>query len=212
MPDSLPRANQLFSFRVVASFGVVATLAIALATIAYQFVPDAYHGAFIFCAAATAAIGQLGAVLYAGRLLQFTIENQNAALRNVAEKDAIADQRFLESAAAHFGERWNDASMFHMRKASRVIIDLRHKPDEILSKINESDDIQVNVSNILNFLEEMAISVNRKRCDDVVAKALFCGIVVNIWHSCEQWAKQQRTNRGRSQLWTELEMLYGRWK
>jgi Domain of unknown function (DUF4760) len=56
------------------------------------------------------------------------------------------------------------------------------------------------------------MNVNRGLCDHDIAKSLFCGIVVHIWHATEPWIKSERVRLGRTQAWAELEALYARWK
>jgi hypothetical protein len=154
----------------------------------------------------------LGASLYTAKVLKFTVQTQNATAIELAEKEARLERQLLENAAARFGERWTDASMFHLRKECRLLIENRSDPASILSELNGDTNRPVNVGNILNFLEELAMAVNKGRCSEEIAKGLFCGIVVNIWHSAEPWIRQQRTNRGRPQLWMELGRLYASWR
>jgi hypothetical protein len=210
--ERLPPVNTLFSVRFVVSFGVVAALAVIGATIWYAYSSDAMRSTLVFFAAACAAAGTIGLSLYTTRILQFTVNNQTAATRDMAAKEARLEKQWLEDAAARFGERWTDASMFYLRKECRELIESRTDPDGLLKTLQNDKNKPVNVGNILNFLEELSLSVNKGRCSEEIAKSLFCGIVINIWHATEPWVRQQRTNRGRPQLWAELEILYGRWR
>jgi RNA binding exosome subunit len=205
-------ANTLFSVKFTVTFGLVAAVFVVGTTIAYLFVPPPYQNSLIFFAAACAAAGHLGAALYAARILQFTIQSQTEATKTLAEKEERLERQALEDAAAKFGERWDNTSMFHLRKECQEIIDNKNNPQQIMTSIKGDKIKDVNVSNILNFLEELALSVNQKRCDETIAKLLFCGIVMNIWHATEPWVKSERTRLGRPPLWIELESLYQRWR
>lgn len=206
------QSNELISFRFALTFGVAAAAAIAALTLWFVFAGDSVRTALLFFAAACAAAGQLGASLYAARVLQMTAQIHAESAGARAEKEAQLEKQLLEDAAARFGERWTDASMFHLRKECRALIENRTDPKKILDLVNGNENTAVNVGNILNFLEELSLSVLKGRCSEEIAKSLFCGIVINIWHATEPWVRQQRTNRGRPQLWMELETLYGRWR
>ena len=207
------KANVLVSLpRISITVGIALAVGIVAVTSLYVLVSDEYRGALIFFAASVAAAAQLATALYTARVLQFTMNSQIAAEARLMQKESQLEVRHLQDSAAEFGRRWTDASMFHIRKQCKIIIDRREKPYEVLNEIKKSDDTQTNVGNVLNFLEELALSVNSRRCDGETAKKLFCGIVVNIWHATEPWVKEQRTTRGRAQLWSEFEALYHQWK
>ncbi len=102
--------------------------------------------------------------------------------------------------------------MFHARKQCQALIDMRNRPDDIKKCLADSEEIRENISNILNFLEQMAAAVRDGICDEPFAKRLFGGIVINVWHATREWVEDQRVSRGRSQLFVELEELYARWR
>jgi hypothetical protein len=189
------------SFRLVVTVGVAGLIAVASSTLAFMFVPEEYRNALIFFVAAAAAAGQLAIALYTARLLQLTI--------NTKYKD---EKYILANAAAKFGEKWIDTSMYHVRKVCREVIESRAKPQEITDAIKADKDKEINVINILNFLEVLSMSVNQGLCDHDIAKCLFWGIVTHIWHATEPWIKSERIRLGRVQAWAELEALYLRWK
>jgi hypothetical protein len=51
-----------------------------------------------------------------------------------------------------------------------------------------------------------------ERCDETYARSLFAGNVLHLWQATERWVGEQRANRGRPQLWEELEKLFLRWR
>jgi hypothetical protein len=98
--------------------------------------------------------------------------------------------------------------MFYLRNECQEIIVNRANPEQILKSLQEDPKKATNVSNILNFLEVVALSVRLKRCEEEIVKSL----VINIWHATQPWVNHQRTTRGRSQIWMELESLYTDWR
>jgi Domain of unknown function (DUF4760) len=196
------RTNELITIRVNVTFGIVAAIVILIAAGIFWLVPSA-RDALTFLAVCCAAAGQLAVALYTIRLLQYTINSQAGP---ALESARLAD------AAAKFGERWTDASMFHARKVFDELLEHKSDPAKVSELIKSSNDKETNVKNVLNFLEQLSYWVITQRCNEDVAKDLFAGIVINIWHATEVWVKYQRAHRGRPQLWAQLESLYTRWK
>lgn len=194
----MPRYNAILDIKinVVLTYGIAAALLVGATTSAYLWGPPSWQGPLMFFVVACAAAGQLGAALYTARLLAHTISHANP----------------LEDMAARFAERWNDPQMFYIRDACRTLVDNRNNPDIILTELRDDRKKATNAGNVLNFLEELALSIETKRCSDEMAKSLFCGIVLNTWHASEPWVRVQRTDRGRPQLWRKLEELYDRWR
>jgi hypothetical protein len=201
--------NTLFSVpSVTIRLGVGLTLLVAALTFLYWLASDSWRPILIFFGAGLAAVGQLATAFYASRTMRHALQVEE---RRLALEETSAKKQ-LEDAAARFGERWTDASMFHLRKECRELIENRNNPEAILKSLNADPAKATNAGNILNFLEELALSANKSRCNEEIARDLFCGIVLNIWHATEPWVKQQRVSRGRQQLWVQLQSLYERWK
>ena len=135
------RANVLVSIpRMSITIGVALALGIVVATLLYVAVSDEYRGALIFFGASVAAAAQLATALYTARVLQFTMNSQIAAEARLIEQESQLEIRRLQDAAAKFGRRWTDASMFHIRKQCKIIIDRKDRPFEVLAEIKKSDD------------------------------------------------------------------------
>jgi hypothetical protein len=200
--------DTLFTVRFAVTFGASAFIVVVVLTLLFHFGPESLRQTLLFFAAMVAAAGQLGAALYTARILGLTA-NQNAAAATAAN-DAIAAVK--DDLAARFAERWTDATMFHTRNECRVLINNRTNPSQVMADLQNSESKATNAGNVLNFLEELSIAVLSGRCSEQTAKELFCGIVLNIWHATEPWVRAQRVNRGRPQLWSRLEELYGRWR
>ena len=136
MSNNEPTAvGALFSVRFVVTFGVVASIAVITSTAWFVFASEQTRAALLFFAAACAAAGGIGLALYTARILQFTVTTQSAAARDIATKEARLERQWLEDAAARFGERWTDASMFYLRKECRELIENRTDPQGILKTL-----------------------------------------------------------------------------
>ena len=152
------------------------------------------------------------------RLLRFSIESQEAANSAATEAQNKLSQTWeqrrtrLDDAAGRFGERWTDASMFHARKVFDELLEHKSDPAKVSELIKGDKDKETNVKNVLNFLEQLAFWTITEKCSETVARDLFGGIVITIWHATEVWIKYQHAHRGRPQLWAQLETLYARWK
>jgi Domain of unknown function (DUF4760) len=192
--------------------GIALFVGVMAISAAFFFLPEKYHESLLFFAAACAAAGQLALALYSARILQLTSNMQSEASRKSFEKEADTAKQHHFSAAARFGERWNDASMFHTRRQCSTLISKRHSPDDIRKEINSSPEAEANVRHLLNFFEELAMHILQARCDEVTAKNLFCGLSLTIWQCTEAWVREQRNATGRGKGWVQLEALYERWK
>lgn len=192
--------------------GFVLGLGVLAFTSLYIFLPPKYHGDLLFFAAACAAAGQLAAAFYSAKVLEFTVQTQRETLSTGTTSKAENDKRYFLEKSQEFAARWNNANLFHVRQHCEEIVQNRSNQEAIKDKIDGDKNFSANIKHVLNFLEEMALCVNQQACNEEIAKALFCGIVINVWHATEFFVKEQRTSRGRPQIWRELESLYGRWK
>jgi len=100
--ERLPPVNTLFSVRFVVSFGVVAAWRSLAQRSGTPIAPTRCDSTLVFFAAACAAAGTIGLSLYTARILQFTVNNQTAATRDMAAKEARLEKQWLEDAAARF--------------------------------------------------------------------------------------------------------------
>ena len=114
MRDSSDRANVIITIpRLTVTVGVVFCAVVVAMTAAFVFVPEQFRSALIFlaAAAAAAAAGQIAAALYTARVLQFTMNSQTAASRDMYLKDDATEKRLLAEVSFRFGERWNEAAL-----------------------------------------------------------------------------------------------------
>lgn len=197
---------------ITLGIGITLAIAVLLCTAGYMFAPPPYQNTLLFFAAACAAAGQLAGVFYAARILELSAQTN---LETTRESSRVRDQDLMKAkcdCARQFGSRWNDATIFHVRQQCQNLLDAKGNQDEVRKIIDASDNSKTNVKHLLNFLEELAVSLECGLCDEAVAKRLFCGIVVDLWHSVDFYVREHRTRRGRPKIWVDLEKLYDRWK
>jgi hypothetical protein len=210
--ESRRRVNRIVRLPAMTlTVGASLTIVVLAFAICYSLAPDPYKNALIFFAACCAAAGQLAAALYSARTLQFSADLQDEAAAQITRSEAL----ILGRAALAFVERWNHPAMMDMRIQWHAILETRGKPNELKVHIEQSDrpeQIVANVKQLLNFLEELALSVTRGYADEEIAKQLFQGIVQAVWHCMESWIKEQRATHSRREMWVHLENLYSRWK
>jgi Domain of unknown function (DUF4760) len=176
----------------------------------YLYVSEPYKNSLIFFAACCAAAGQLAAALYSARTLQLSVQLQDEAAARISR----VETQELGRAAFRFVERWNDPGMLPMRMQWHAILETKGKPDELKKQIEDGPDaemIKAHVKHVLNFLEEISLSVIQGYSDEDIAKHLFHGVVLMIWHCMGPWIKEQRVIHTRPQMWVNLENLYSRW-
>ena len=208
-----PPVNQLIRIpEITFTTGFVLALGVLVFTLLFVFLPSGDKDDLLFLAAACTAAGTLAAAFYSARVLQYTVNSQASSNQAAAQEAKISDRRYLDTKAENFARRWNDATMFHVRQHCSEIIKNRSNPEVIKTKLADDEAFSANVRHILNFLEEIAICINGTRCDEAIAKSFFCGIVLNVWHASEFYVKETRIARGRTEVWADLESLYGRWK
>lgn len=213
LEQSLLSQNTLIKVpQMTLGIGIVLGVFVAACTIMYFLVPASYQQALLFFAAACAAAGQLAAAFYAARVLEFTSRSNLEVFQTSSRLRDEERLRAQKICAQSFATRWNDATMFHARRHCQALIDEKGGQDHVISLIKSTPDNTTNVKHVLNFLEELAISIDSELCSDDVAKKFFGGIVVKIWHAVDFYVRQHRIDRARPLIWAGLESLYDRWK
>lgn len=205
--------------QIPVTVGVILGFVVVAIVLAYLLVPKAYEGVVILVAAALAAAGTLGNAYYVGRTLELTVQSENRILARQEELNRQAAERHEQDArqarlerSSRFGERWNQPELFHSRKACRQVMDDAPKGADHIAKLLEEDlDMAMNIGHVLNFLEEMSISIREEWADEEFCRRLFEGIALKLFDATETWRQQQAQRRGRTKLWAELRWLYNRW-
>ena len=118
-------------------------------------------------------------------------------------------------AAMSYSERWNHPSMIYTRSVVRAI---RGKSIDEIQEIARTETKNGltradNISNALNFFEELATCIKEGSVDETAAKHLFGGIIVNLWASAGRWlAIEQANSMAQKTACCELAELVSRWE
>ncbi|MEA3276488.1 MAG: hypothetical protein U9Q81_14610 [Pseudomonadota bacterium] len=144
---------------------------IAVMTVIYYFGSAEVQQAVTFFAACTAGGGAILAAFYASRSLRVSAGANARSAREAEERDVL---RKKEN-AIRFGRRWNAADMYHVRDVVREIFDCSHGKEKTLVCVT---DEETNVIQFLNFLEEIAISIEADVGDKDLVRIQFEGIAV----------------------------------
>jgi hypothetical protein len=214
-PDILGRIQIQFPI----TFSALASVALIGITYWYWRLDGDLKSTLIFFLAGAAAVAQITASFYTACILSATLEKderdaereKSALEREEAreKREQVRQELSLKQAAFRFGERWNDASMYHARDTLREIA-LRDKSQAELLEYIKSN--LTSVIHVLNFLEEIATSCRHEVVHKELMRNQFDFVVVNTWEILFPWIKQHRVERSSKSLWEDLENLYYGWK
>jgi hypothetical protein len=98
--------------------------------------------------------------------------------------------------------------MYHVRDAVRGLLTGDHNSVEFSALLTSQE---TNVIHFLNFLEEVAIAMERGGADRDILREAFRGIVLTAWSKLQAWAVEQRRQRNTARLWTNVEDLAKKW-
>lgn len=192
--------------------GVTGVLCVAAVfwVLIYAYVPQQYREVVALVGAAAACVGALLAAFYAGRTLAHMVKQENDKLSFEKKK-----------AALQFVERWNSADMIPTLRACKLIWkigmneDGARKVSEILEKSDGADEkrreILTHVGRLLNFMEEISLSVQNELVDEDAIKQAYKGTIGIVTRSTSVWRCNERGRRGTDTLWTEIDKLNDRW-
>ncbi len=119
-----------------------------------------------------------------------------------------------------YTSHWNDPNFFHARKSYREIMaqmlqkmEQEPKGDRlklINELIDEEPDREQNLTNVLNFFEEMALLINKGVIDEGVIEEIYHTVIVRCYSQLEPWIRELRSKRG-ERVYGDLKKLYERW-
>jgi len=202
-------SDDLFTVKLsfVIRAGAVSVVVALVLTGIYYWATRSVKDTVVFFAAIVAAIGAVLSAFYAARAITLSTRAQNAA--SAAAQAEFLRQRHLTS--MRYGERWNHPNMFHVRDTVREVFSasVGRQGEEAFNKIIEEK--KTNVIHFLNFLEEVAIVLDRDLADHDIMFAQFQGILGQGYHRLEPWIVQHRRERGLPRMWEYAEMLAAKW-
>jgi hypothetical protein len=141
---------------------------------------------------------------------------------------AFALFQFLDKAqhdryesAGEFIKRWNDPSLTSVRLEIRAILTdalllepLTKKSDRPDQFKEEENEKRGQVIGALNFFEELAVAVKKRRVDERYLYDMLSVTVEMVWKKFKPWidADRKREYGGDPSYWSEFEALARRWE
>jgi hypothetical protein len=190
-------ADRLGELRFPVTASIVATLIVIVLGGVYGYIIRKVAETVLFIAAASAGAGAILGAFYTARGLELTA--------SALARDEI---RYKTALAFQFTSKWNDPAMFHVRDAVRGLLTGDHNSVEFSALLTTQE---TNVIHFLNFLEEVAIAMERAGADPDILREAFRGIVLTAWSRLQAWAVEQRRKRNTPRLWTNVEALARKW-
>ena len=111
---------------------------------------------------------------------------------------------------------WNAASFFNAKQAViRLMKPIADRPREerltaIQERVGEDDALELNLTSVLNYLEHLAVLVDRGFVDEALVRELFQTNVLRYYEVLEPWIADMRNRRGK-RLYKDLANLYEKW-
>ena len=111
---------------------------------------------------------------------------------------------------------WNTTSLFDSKKAVIGLIKpIADKPREerlriIQERIKDDDMLELNITNVLNYLEDLSVLVDKGFVNEDVIRELYQTNVLRYYDVFEPWIADLRNRRG-SRLYIGLESLCRKW-
>ncbi|WP_374371730.1 DUF4760 domain-containing protein [Dongia sp.] len=194
---------------------VLAGITLVVLTAMFHWLSGSAKETLVFFATGVAAVGVVVSAYYTGKTLNAMI-GRNAEDAEIArrreEREKFSDLRASQLLAMRYGERWNDPAMFHVRNTLRSVMEFEtHSNDELINFVSDASR-RTNVIHVVNFLEEISVSIRHGLVDTDLVKAQFCGIVIATWPKLLPWISQTRRVHHDNMMWDDLEKIYNVWK
>jgi hypothetical protein len=115
-------------------------------------------------------------------------------------------------------QRWNESHYSSFKKlAYQIHLLIVNKPDNqkgriVREQIEKDADLRIEVAEVLNFLEEMALCIRREFICEDLAYDFYRSIVIQYCEIFGVWIAQLRDEKKNDKLYKELTDLYDRWK
>ena len=191
----------LFHIRIpVTVLGIILLLGLTLIAM-YRFLPQSRAG-IVFVGAVVAA----SATIY---VAFFTAYNVRRGIESLEQSNQ--DRRV--STAFTFIERWNHTTFREVRnEAWRIKDELKNTPQEQIWKIlDEDEDKRSKILEVLNFFEEMELSIRLNGADEDVIRGFFRFVALEMYNSSDKFIKHYRNKHNTPRVFIEYENLYKRW-
>lgn len=177
-------------------------LAVWAAFVAAFIIYPAYRAAIVFGASSLGGLGALAGAFYLARGLILTAQQQEDAMRRKEMENAF---RYLE--------RWNNPVFHHLKIAAGRVIEIQEKQgaEAVTDELNKDAIFRSNVTDVLNFFEEIAIAINSKIVDEKTLRRAYRGLIHMYCMALEDFVVHRRQKFSNPRLFVEVENLHKRW-
>lgn len=170
-----------------------------------------------FAVSTVAAAAGITSAFYVGEGIRRNLDYRKEDLdAKKADFDAQRAARKAERAMAYISA-WTHPSFAEIRKAGREIrarLDKAPKGKEtqiIKQALDEDHNLEQDIVTILNFLEEIALSVESELVDEKIIRGYFSLIINRYCDVLGLWIAEERKHRS-DELYSSLLRLHARWK
>lgn len=192
----------LFHVRIpVTVLGVILVLGLTLIVL-YRLFPHSRSG-IVFIGAVVAA----SATIYGAFFTAYNVRKGIEALEQSNRDKHV-------STACSFIERWNSPTFNKIKmEAWNIKETIKDKSQEEVGVMLDADKKQrATLLAVLNFFEEMSISITVNGADEQVTKSFFRFLVLEMFNSSFKWITYYRQKHNAPRAFREYEILYNRWK
>ena len=178
-------------------FIALAVLAVGLSLLDIFFFPHE-RDSVTFVALALTAVATIGGTFYLGETLraQADLPTAQAVQQESRDEADKAERRKKESFALI--ARWNSPELFHARKATARALQIFQDAassgtgeKSVREFLDKSEDIAHNARHVLNFFEELALSVKLGQSDDEILAEAFAGLVLRSFRTYRAWIQEK---------------------
>ena len=205
MPHSTDTFEVNFRFPLRISLAVF-VIALGL-NVSYFIVTGSIKETLIFVGATTAASGTILAAFYSAKVLSLQL-GQNA--RSQDEYHASISLEKKEN-SIRYGVRWTDPNMQKPRETCRAIANLKGHSLEETKAALDTEDKKSDVFHLLNYFEEMAMTIKHEMSDEDILRELFSESLIAVGSSLQLWVEDYRKCNELKEAWIEVEALYKSW-
>lgn len=194
--ELLPDFRQIIEVRVPVTWPVVLFIVASVLTLAFWI--SGQNEIIKFVASSAGLSAAVLSAIYVGKGLE-----QNLAQRREELKHGLVAKSF------HFMERWNDPK-FNKTKVrfSAVRRKIGEKNPQEIEELLQGEEREATFD-ILNFLEEVALSANLGLVDASSLERFYKSIVIAVYGSLSKWIGWKQKDNPRQ--WRELRILYHQW-
>lgn len=118
----------------------------------------------------------------------------------------------------HYIQRWNGSHYSSFKKLGyQIHLSIVNKPSNkkgsiVIKQIEKDANLRMEVTELLNFLEEMALCVNREFIREDLSLNFYRSIVIQYCEIFGAWIAHLRNEKQNDKLYKELTNLFERWR